>query len=93
MNRIQQMMCALSLQNLRFQRALKSVRKPYMRNPPVWLDERGKETVRFYTAPSSFPRLNLNGGCRDVHSTEKEQVSILGQGPDLVVDQPFQFID
>ena len=40
--------------------ALKSGRKPDVRNLPVWFDERGKETMRCYVAPAIFPRLNLN---------------------------------
>ena len=40
--------------------ALKLVRKPVVRDPPVWFDERGKEMVRCNMAPAIVPQLNLN---------------------------------
>ncbi len=39
---------------------LKPVRKPDVRNPFVWFDARGGETLRCYMASAIFPRLNSN---------------------------------
>lgn len=74
--------------------ALKLIRKPDVRNLPVRFDERGKETMRCYVTPGHLSSAQFELLMRlCTVSPEKEQFSILGNRPDLVVYQSFQFID